>query len=83
MDEVNDIDNAILAKVPGTVVAAATRSLPDPTTSLQERLSVVMDANWLGKVRIHCLRMKMKHHRYSHWAWVAYRAEPEPQPAAE
>jgi hypothetical protein len=76
-DAADDIDNGILAKVPGTVVAAATRSLPDPTTSLQERLSVVMDADWLGKVRIHCLRMKMKHHRYSHWAWVAYRAEPE------
>lgn len=73
-----DIDNGILAKVPGTVVAAATHSLPDPKTALQERLSVVMDADWLGKVRIHCLRMKMKHHRYSHWAWVAYRAEPVP-----
>jgi hypothetical protein len=76
-DAADDIDNGILAEVPGTVVAAATRSLPDPTTSLQERLSVVMDADWLGRVRIHCLRMKMKHHRYSHWAWVAYQAEPE------
>jgi len=71
----DDEDNGILASVPGQYIAQAARSLPEPATSLHERVSAVIDADWAGVVRIRYQRQKMRHGRDSHWAWVAYRAE--------
>ena len=72
----DDEDNGMLAGVPGQYIAQAARSLPEPATSLRERVSAVIDADWAGVVRIHYQRQKMRHGRdSSHWAWVAYRAE--------
>jgi hypothetical protein len=73
----DDEDSGILARVPGQYIARASRSLPEPATSLAERVSAVIDAEWAGVVRIDYVRQRMRHGRSSHWAWVAIRAEPQ------
>ena len=74
----DDEDNGILASVPGEYISQGSRLLPEAATALQEHLSAVIDADWLGVVRVHYQRQKMRHGKDSHWAWVAYRAEREP-----
>ena len=49
----DDEDNGILASVPGQYIAQAARCFPEPATSLRERVSAEIDADWAGVVRIH------------------------------
>lgn len=60
-----DEGNGILASVPGQHIAQASRSLPEPATALQERASVVINADWAGAVRIHYVRQKLRHGKTS------------------
>jgi len=80
MDHTTDIDSGTLGAVPGQFIAQGAQGLPEPTTALAERISVVVDADWAGIVRIDYVRQKMRHGRHSHWAWVAVRAEQEQLP---
>jgi hypothetical protein len=70
-----DDDNGILRAVPGDYIGAASQRLPPPETAGTDSMSVVVDAGHVGRVRIDFKRVKMRHRRTSHWAWVAWRAE--------
>jgi len=48
-----DEDNGILASVPGQHIAQAARSLPETATALQERMTIVIDADSVSVVRVH------------------------------
>lgn len=74
-------DNGILGRVPGQYIAAAGKNLPDPTTSTAEEVSAVVDAAWLGQVRVTFRRSRVRHHKHSHWFWAAFRADAVSAPA--
>lgn len=78
-----DNENGILRAVPGDCIGAAARTLPPPETAGTgtgtDSVSVVVDAGHVGRVRIDFKRVKMRHRRTSHWAWVAWRAERTPE----
>lgn len=73
-----DEDNGILSLVPGQYIAQAQIGLAAPSTSTEGRVSVLVDAGHVGRVRIHCERKRLKHNKHAHWVWVAYRADLEP-----
>lgn len=52
--------------------------LPPAATATQDEISVVVDAGHVGRVRIYYRRIRYRHYRSSHWAWVVNRAEPAP-----
>jgi hypothetical protein len=68
-------DNGILTRVPSHFLAIASRQLPPPEGAGDEPQAVTIEADWAGLVRITFQRQKMRHHRNSHWAWVAIRAD--------
>jgi hypothetical protein len=73
-----DEDNGILASVPGEHISRASRTLPELANALQDRMNVVIDAGWAGRVRISFLRYRYRSGRSNTWAWTAYRADREP-----
>lgn len=67
--------NGILARVPGEFVSLGSTSLPDPETATDQELTVTVDADWAGVVRITYRRHLVKHRKHSHWYWRAVRAD--------
>ena len=70
-----DDENGILRAVHGDYIGTASLTLPPPETAATDRMSVTIDAGHVGRVRIDFERVRMRHRRTSHWAWVARRAE--------
>jgi len=68
-------DNGILASVPGEYIAGAWRGLPPASTAEDRLYEVEIEAGHLGKVRLFLRRHRARHHKHSHWFWVACRAE--------
>jgi len=52
--------------------------LPPAETATVDEISFVVDADELGRVRIHYRRYSYKHYRNRFWAWGVDRAEPAP-----
>lgn len=69
-------DNGILARVPGQFVADSIAMLPDPDTAEDRPYEVVIDADYVGTVRLFARRQYTQHGRFGRWFWVVYRAEP-------
>ncbi|MDQ1759033.1 hypothetical protein DAI43_15500 [Achromobacter xylosoxidans] len=68
-------DNGILEQVPGQYVAQAKQSLPPAATAEDREYPVEIDAGHAGLVRIFYRKQKAKRGKFSHWFWVAVRAE--------
>ncbi|MDM9561398.1 hypothetical protein [Bordetella petrii] len=68
-------DNGILRRVPGGCCAAASATLPPVETAENRPHDVVIEAGHVGCVRIYFRRMRVRHHKHSHWFWHPYRAE--------
>lgn len=68
-------DNGILAAVRGEFIAQACKQLPPAETCTFAKMVAEVVADDQGRVRIRFVRMRMKHGRSSHWAWVAEHAE--------
>jgi len=68
-------DNGILRQVPGDYIAQALEVLPPPASAPEEKMEVVIEAGHLGPVKIFAERHQARHHKHSHYFWVAYRAE--------
>lgn len=47
----------------------------DQHPGLGERKVVEVSVGWFGPVRITLVRQRMKHHKSTHWSWVAVHAE--------
>lgn len=73
-------DNGILRRVPGGYCAAASATLPPVETAEDRPHDVVIEAGHAGWVRIYFRRMRVQHHKHSHWFWHPYRAEPAEAP---
>jgi hypothetical protein len=67
-------DNGILGAVRGEFIAAASKQLPPAEVCTFSTMHAEVDAADQGRVRIRFVRMRMKHGRSSHWAWVAEHA---------
>lgn len=68
-------DNGILEHVPGPCVARAQEALPAATTAEDHDYPVDIDAAHLSRVRIFFHKQKTKRGKFSHWFWLAVRAE--------
>jgi len=68
-------DNGILEHVPGPCVARAQEALPVATTAEDRDYPVEIDAAHVGLVRLFFRKQKAKRGKFSHWFWVAVRAE--------
>ncbi len=73
-------DNGILARVPSQFVAQAARTLPDPACSLDDLMSVDIEAAWAGRVRLTFKRQRYCRPRakVSYFAWHCIHAVPAP-----
>ena len=69
-------DNGILARVPGQFVADGIALLPGPDTAEDHVYEAVVDAGYVGVVRLFARRQYARHGREDHWFWSVYRAEP-------
>ncbi|WP_088158058.1 hypothetical protein [Achromobacter xylosoxidans] len=68
-------NNGILEQVPGQYVAEAKQSLPPAATVEDRDYEVVIEAGHAGTVRLFFRKQKAKRGKFSHWFWVAVRAE--------
>ena len=68
-------DNGILEQVPGPSISQASQTLPPATTAEDRDYPVEIDAGHAGHVRIFFRKQKAKRGKFSHWFWVAVRAE--------
>jgi len=68
-------DNGILAEVPGQYVAEGSQTLPAAATAEDREYPVEIDAGHAGRVRIYYRKQKAKRGKFSHWFWLAKRAE--------
>ncbi|SEK00163.1 hypothetical protein [Achromobacter sp. NFACC18-2] len=68
-------DNGILEQVPGQYVGEALKTLPPAATAEDREYPVEIDAGHAGRVRIFFRKQKAKRGKFSHWFWVAKRAE--------
>jgi hypothetical protein len=68
-------DNGIMASVPGQFIARGSQQLPDPETATEAEMSVTLEADFVGRVRITYRRQLARHRKHSHWYWAAVRAE--------
>lgn len=75
LNAAGDLDNGMLAHVPGIYVGEAAGQLPNAETATQPIASTVVTVPHLGPMRITFTRKKMRHGKHSHWAWVAAHAE--------
>lgn len=69
-------DNGILEQVSGPYVGEAMKTLPPAVTAEDRDYDAVVDAGHLGAVRITFRKQKAKRGKFSHWFWVAKRADP-------
>jgi hypothetical protein len=71
-------DNGILASVPGQFVAQAGRLLPDPACAVDDEMSVEIDADWAGRVRLTFRKRRYSRPKgkSSYVAWLCWRADP-------
>ncbi|ASC63590.1 hypothetical protein B9P52_04465 [Achromobacter denitrificans] len=68
-------DNGILEQVPGQYVAQASHTLPPAATAEDRDYDVVIDAGHAGRVRLFFRKQKARRGKFSHWFWLAKRAE--------
>lgn len=70
--------NGYLLHVPGEVIAAGSATLPVPSENEKHRpgRTVEVDVPQLGKMRVTYMLKKYRHHKSSHWGWLATRADP-------
>lgn len=68
-------DNGILDKVPGQYLGDALKQLPPAATAEDRDYPVEVDAGHAGRVRIIFRNQKAKRGKFSHWFWLAKRAE--------
>ncbi len=68
-------DNGILEQVGGQYVSEAGKTLPPAAAAEDREYPVEIDAGHTGLVRIYFRKQKAKRGKFSHWFWVAVRAE--------
>lgn len=68
-------DNGILEQVPGQYSGEAMKMLPPAATAEDREYAVEIDAGHIGRVRITFVKQKAKRGKFSHWFWLAKRAE--------
>jgi len=68
-------DNGILEQVPGLYIAEAMKTLPPAGTAEDRDYDVVIDAGHAGRVRLFFRKQKARRGKFSHWFWLAKRAE--------
>jgi len=54
------------------------QALPPAETATEDEMSLVGDAEHLGRVRIYYRRQRYRHYRNTRWMWAIDRAEPAP-----
>lgn len=75
MKRTYEVDNGILASVPGEYIVQAEKTLPAPTPDGPQTLTAEVDADWLGRVRIRFEFREFRHYKMTNMAWVAVHAE--------
>ncbi|MNV32307.1 hypothetical protein D3C71_1236410 [compost metagenome] len=68
-------DKGILAEVPGQYVAQASLTLPPAVTAEDREYPIEIEAGHVGRVHIYFQKQKTKRGKFSHWFWLARRAE--------
>jgi hypothetical protein len=68
-------NNGILEQVGGAYIGEALQQLPPAATAEDREYAVEIDAGHVGRVRIFFLKQKAKRGKFSHWFWLAKRAE--------
>ncbi|MNK95722.1 hypothetical protein D3C87_1159710 [compost metagenome] len=68
-------DSNILASVPGQYIGQAQQQLPPAVTAEDREYPIEIDAGHVGRVRIYFQKQKTKRGKFSHWFWLAKRAE--------
>lgn len=70
-------DNGILARVPSRFIAKASGTLPDPACALDDEISVEIDADWAGRVRLTFRKQRYCRPRgkTAYVAWLCRHAE--------
>lgn len=73
----------ILARVPGQYVAQASKTLPDPACSIDDEMSVEIDAAWVGRVRLTFRKQRYSrpNGKVSYVSWLCRHAERVSDPA--
>jgi hypothetical protein len=70
-------DSGVLARVPGQYIAQASKSLPDPACALDDEMSVEIDAERVGRVRLTFKKQRYSRPRgkVSYFSWLCRHAE--------
>lgn len=68
-------DNGILEQVGGPYVGEAMKTLPPAATAEDREYPVEIDAGHVGRVCIFFRKQRAKSGKFSHWFWLAKRAE--------
>ncbi|MBB3006063.1 hypothetical protein [Cupriavidus alkaliphilus] len=69
--------NGILGRVQGNYIAAGLQTLGPATATAPSHHKLLIDAGYLGTVRLFVEKKLARHNRHSHYYWAAYRAELE------
>lgn len=71
-------DNGILSRVPGQVIAQASKCLPDPACALDDEIRVEIDAAQAGRVRLTFRKQRYCRPRgnIAYVSWLCRHAEP-------
>ncbi|WP_343499263.1 hypothetical protein [Achromobacter denitrificans] len=68
-------NNGILEHVGGQYIAEAIKTLPPAVTAEDRDYFVEVDAGHAGRVRLFFRKQKARRGKFSHWFWLARRAE--------
>jgi hypothetical protein len=73
-----DDDPGILGALRGAEIGEAERTMPPIGSATVDRMSVVFDSEFRGRVRVTCQRTTHRHGKAAWVSWVAVHAEPAP-----
>ena len=78
-------DSGVLARVPGQYIAQASRSLPDPACALDDEMSVEIDAERVGRVRLTFRKQRYSRPlgKVSYFSWLCRHAENVADPSKQ
>ncbi|MFG6429887.1 hypothetical protein [Roseateles sp. LYH14W] len=78
-------DSGVLARVPGQYIAQASKSLPDPACALDDEMTVEIDAERVGRVRLTFRRQRYNRPlgKVSYFSWLCRHAENVADPSTQ
>ena len=69
------VDNGVLARIPGQLIALASQTLPQPSAGKPPELHAEVDVPEIGRVRIRFRLKNSTRGKWTNWFWTAVFAE--------